>query len=239
MTQSPKNRETSATETLEGTVERIIYSNPDTSYTIAGLQPSNTRVEITIVGNFPGLQPQEVLKLEGSWIVDKKYGRQFKVTSYSSVLPSSEVAIEKYLGSGLIKGIGKTHAARLVKKFGAEIFDIIEHDPDRLKEAEKIGPKLQQQIVSGWNEHRAIRDVMLFLQHHGLPQSLGNRIYKQYGEGSLEQIKKNPYQLALDVRGVGFKSADEIAQKIGIPVESIERCKAGTYYLLQLSLIHI
>jgi len=220
-------------EVLEGTVERIVFTNEETSFTIAGLKPLNSKTEITVVGNFAGLQPQEVLRLEGTWITDKRYGRQFKVESYTSVLPTTAGAIEKYLGSGLIKGIGKVYAKRLVDHFGGEIFDIIEHEPERLHDVEGIGAKRFQQITKGWNEHRAVRDIMMFLQHYGLPQSFAARIYRQYGEGALEQIKRNPYQLALDVRGIGFKSADAIAQKIGIPVESIERSKAGVHFILQ------
>ncbi|MGI8907234.1 MAG: SF1B family DNA helicase RecD2 [Candidatus Sumerlaeaceae bacterium] len=218
---------------IEGTVERIIYTNPDTAYTIAGLRPKDSKIEITIVGNLGGLQPQEILRVQGTWIQDKRYGRQFKVEQYTSILPGSGAAIEKYLGSGLIKGIGKTYAKRLVSHFGTEIFDVIEDNPERLGEVDGIGKKRREQITSGWAEHRSIRDLMMFLQQYGLPQGFAPRIYKQYGSDALDQIKRNPYQLALDVRGIGFKSADAIAQKIGIPVESIERSKAGIHYLLQ------
>jgi exodeoxyribonuclease V alpha subunit len=232
-TPSPGANSEAPLQTLEGTVERIIYNNEETAYTIAGLKPLNTKLEVTIVGNLGGLQPQEILRVEGAWIQDKKYGRQFKVESYTSVLPSTGAAVEKYLGSGLIKGIGKTFAKRLVGHFGADIFDVIENNPERLSEVKDIGKKRREQITTGWAEHRSIRDLMMFLQQYGLPQGFAPRIYKQYGSEALDQIKKNPYQLALDVRGIGFKSADAIAQKIGIPVESIERSKAGVHFLLQ------
>lgn len=218
---------------LEGTVERIIYTNEETAYTIAGLKLKGTRHEVTIVGNLAGLQPQEILRVEGEWFIDRKYGRQFRVEKYTSVLPESAVAIQKYLGSGLIRGIGPAYARRLVDHFGTEIFDIIENDPSRLGEVEGIGKKRIEQIKKSWDEQRAIREILIFLQQYGLPQGLAAKIYRQYGDKAIEQMKRNPYQLALDVRGIGFKTADAMAQKLGIPVESIERCKAGVHFLLQ------
>lgn len=220
-------------ELLEGTVERIIYTNPENAWTVATVKQMGTRQEVTIVGNLAGLQPQEVLRMEGKWVFDRKYGRQFRVEEYTSVLPETAGAIQKYLGSGLIKGIGPAYAKRLVDHFGVEIFDVIECDPSRLGEVEGIGKKRIDQIKHGWDEHRAIRDILIFLQQYGLPQGLAAKIFKQYGEHAIEQMKKNPYQLALDVRGIGFKTADNMAQKLGIPVESIERCKAGVHFLLQ------
>ena len=224
-------------EVLEGTVEKILFSNAENLYVVASIKPADakpsSKVEYTIVGNLGALQPQEIVRLEGQWITDKRYGRQFKVESHTSALPSSADAMEKYLGSGLIKGIGKVNARRLVEAFGTEIFNIIEYDPSRLLEVDKIGKKKVDQIKKGWQEHRAMREIMLFLQQHGLPQGMASRIFKQYGDDSIKQIRENPYQLALEVRGIGFKSADAIAMKLGIPVESLERCKAGVYFLLQ------
>ncbi len=232
-----KNSTVKKLETLEGTVERILFHNEENSYTVAGIKPvdaaPSSKVEYTIVGSLGGLQPQEVVRLEGEWINDKRYGRQFKVHSYTSVLPSTTAAMEKYLGSGLIKGIGKKYAKEMVAHFGTEIFEVIEHDPDRLREVPKLGPKRLEMIKKGWHEHRAMREIMMFLQHYNIPQGLASRIYRHYGDDALAQIKKNPYQLALDVRGIGFKSADAVAQKLGIPLESIERCKAGVHFLLQ------
>lgn len=224
-------------QTLEGTVERILFTNPENSYTVAALKPSDaapsSKTEFTVVGNLGSIQPQEFLKLQGYWITDKRYGRQFKVHSYTSKLPDSTTAMEKYLGSGLIKGIGKTYAKKLVEKFGTEIFDIIENDPERLREVPNIGKKRLDMITRGWHEHRAMREIMLFLQQYNISQGLATRIYRHYGDDALKQIQRNPYQLALDVRGIGFKSADAMAQKLGIPVESLERCKAGIHFLLQ------
>ncbi len=224
-------------ETVEGTVERILYSNPETSYTVAAIRPADaapsSKVEHCIVGKLGALQPQEVVQLNGQWVTDKKYGRQFKVESYTSVLPSSAAAMEKYLGSGLIKGIGKSNAKKMIEAFGDEIFDVIEHAPERLSEVPNIGKKRVEMIKRGWTEHRAMREIMLFLQQYNIPQGLATRVFKHYGEDAIAQIRKNPYQLALDVRGIGFKSADAVAQKLGIPVESIERSKAGVHFQLQ------
>lgn len=232
-----KQKDLGPLETLSGTVERILFTSADNQYTVAAIKPEgatrSSKVEHTIVGNLAALQPQEIVELQGHWIQDKRYGRQFKVESYSSSLPSSTDAMEKYLGSGLIKGIGKVNAKRLVEAFGAEIFDVIEHDPDRLLSVEKIGPKKLAQIKKGWHEHRAMREIMVFLQQHNISQGMATRIYRQYGDDAIRQIQKNPYQLALDVRGIGFLSADAIAMKMGIPVESLDRCKAGIHYLLQ------
>lgn len=224
-------------EILEGTVEKILFSNPENFYTVASIRPadaaSKSKIEHTIVGNLTSLQPQEVVRLEGHWINDKRYGKQFRVENYSAVLPGTAVAMEKYLGSGLIKGIGKVNAKRMVEKFGADIFDVIENEPDRLLEIDKFGPKKVAQIKKSWSEHRTLREIMLFLQQHGIPQGMAARVYKQYGEESIEQIRRNPYQLALEVRGIGFKSADAIAMKLGIPIESVERCKAGVHFMMQ------
>ncbi len=220
-------------EILEGVVERILYTNPDNAYTVAALRPSGTRLEVTIVGNLGSLRMQETVRAEGEWVVDRKYGRQFRVESFTTVLPSTTAGIEKYLASGLIRGIGGHYAKKLVAKFGAEIFEVIENHPERLREVPGIGGKRLDQIRRGWDEHRALRGILMFLQQHNIPQGFAARIYRQYGDRALEQIRRNPYQLALEIRGIGFKSADAIAQKIGIPVESIERCKAGVYFLLQ------
>lgn len=218
---------------LQGTVERILFTNPETQYTVASLLPEGHRAEVTIVGNLAGLQQHEVLRVEGQYINDKRYGRQFKVERYTPIVPATAAAIEKFLGCGLIKGIGKVYAKKLVAHFGSEIFDIVEQDPNRLRDIPGIGIKRVEMISRGWMEHQAIRKILMFLQQYEIPQGFAARIYRQYGDKAIEQIQKNPYQLALDVRGIGFKSADLIAEKIGIPRDSIERCKAGVYFLLQ------
>ncbi|MBX7245010.1 MAG: ATP-dependent RecD-like DNA helicase [Candidatus Sumerlaeaceae bacterium] len=218
---------------VEGTVERIVFTNPDNLYTVAAIQLAGSSRELTIVGNLANLHPGDQIKADGEFISDKRYGQQFRVVSFEQVMPSTAVAIEKYLASGRIKGIGKTYAKRLVAKFGTEIFEVIDAEPGRLGEVEGIGPKRADRIIRGWNEHRALREIFLFLQLHSIPPGFAGRIFKTYGEKAIEVMKQNPYQLALDIRGIGFKSADQIAMKLGIPMESIERCKAGVFYLLQ------
>ena len=219
--------------TLTGTVERLLYTNPETGYTVAALRPEGRRVEVTFVGNLSGLQPQEVVKLEGQWTIDRRYGRQFKVESYESVLPQAGAAIERYLGGGLIKGIGKAYAKKLVEHFGEGVFEAIDQRPESLRDVPGIGPMRAERIAEGWNTHRALRDIMVFVQKIGLPQNLANRVFRQYGDTAIERIRTNPYQLALDVKGIGFKTADSVAMRLGIPVQSVERAKAGVHCILQ------
>ena len=220
-------------EKIEGTVERILFCNEETGYAVVGLRLPEGRREATLVGNLATLQPQEYLRVTGEWVVDRKYGRQFRVATFQPVLPTAADAMEKFLASGLIRGIGKTYAKRLVAKFGADVFDVIENHPERLLRAEGIGPKRMELIRQSWQEHRALREIIMFVQQYGIPQGFAHRIYRQYGAEAIAQIRRNPYQLALDIKGIGFKSADMIAQKIGIPLESVERCKAGVFYIMQ------
>lgn len=229
----PDDPEGGKPEGLEGTVERILFSNDETGYAVVGLRPQGTRDEVTIIGNLATVQPQEFLHVEGGWVTDKKYGRQFRVERFTPVQPTATEAMERYLASGLIRGIGKRYAKKLVQKFGADIFDVIENHPEKLSKAEGIGPKRVEQIRASWTEHRALRDIMMFVQQYGIPQGFAHRIYRQYGVHSIEKIRRNPYQLALDIKGIGFKSADMMAQKIGIPVESVDRCKSGIFFMLQ------
>lgn len=230
---APADNKTATELVLRGSVDHIVYSNPENSYTVASLKIDGSGTDVIIVGSFAGLQVQEVLEVRGHYVFDRKYGRQFRVNTYTAVLPSTSAAIEKFLGSGLIRGIGKVYARRLVEHLGAEIFDIIDRNPEQLAKVPGIGAKRASRIRAGWEEHRTIRELLLFLQQYDIPQGLAWRIYKQYGAHSIPQIRKNPYQLAIEVRGIGFKTADKIAQKIGIPVESIERCKAGVFFMLQ------
>jgi len=217
---------------LRGVVDRVIYSNPETGYTVAVLIPKGTREEITIVGPLVNVNVQDEIRCVGQYVHDKRYGRQFKVDWFETQLPTSREAIERYLSSGAIRGIGKSYAKKLVDYFGEEIFDVLDKEPERLCEVPGIGPKKQEQIQRCWAEQRAVRDVMLFLHEHEIPASLAPKIFAQYGARAIEQIRRNPYQLAMDIKGIGFKRADAIASKLGIPKDSIVRVKAGSYYLL-------
>lgn len=218
--------------TVEGVLERIVFSNEENAWTVARLTVAGQRDLVTAVGNLLGVQPGENLRLTGAWIQDPKYGKQFKVTSYATVTPATAGGIEKYLGSGLIRGIGKVMASRLVATFGLETLDVIENHPDRLVEVEGIGPKRSRDILRAWEEQREIKEVMIFLQSHGVSTHYAIKIYKAYGPRATELVRENPYRLATDIYGIGFKSADKIAAALGIPPTAPQRIEAGSLYLL-------
>ena len=222
----------SSQTTVEGVLERIVFSNEENAWTVARLTVAGQRDLVTAVGNLLGVQPGENLRLTGAWIQDPKYGKQFKVASYATVTPATVGGIEKYLGSGLIRGIGKVMASRLVATFGLETLDVIENRPDRLVEVEGIGPKRSRDILRAWEEQREIKEVMIFLQSHGVSTHYAIKIYKAYGARATELVRENPYRLATDIYGIGFKSADKIAAALGIPPTAPQRIEAGSLYLL-------
>ncbi len=218
--------------TLQGTVERITYVNEETQYVVARLDVPGRRDLATIVGNLPSLTPGETLRLQGTWTHHKKYGDQFQVERYESVAPATLTAIQRYLGSGLIKGIGPVFARRLVDAFGVETLRVIEEDPARLRTVEGIGPLRVQHITTAWEEQKDIREVMLFLQGHGVSSAYAVKIFKTYGQAAIATVKANPYRLAQDIYGIGFKTADRIAQNLGIPSDSPLRAQAGIIHVL-------
>jgi exodeoxyribonuclease V alpha subunit len=184
------------------------------------------------VGNFAGVQPGESLRLQGRWTVHPRFGEQLQVDSFSSVAPATLAGIERYLGSGLVKGIGRELASRLVERFGLETLQVIDSAPARLREVEGIGPSRSRQITEAWTAQRAIRDVMVFLQSYGVSTGLAARIWKLYGPRAVAAIRENPYRLAAEVDGVGFKTADTVAKSLGIPADSPHRAEAGARYVL-------
>ncbi len=218
---------------LQGQLERITYYNEENHYMIARIKVQGQRNLVTVVGNLVSVSPGEVLRMKGSWDVHPRYGEQFKIVSYESVIPATVKGIERYLGSGLIRGIGPVMAKRLVEKFGTETLDIIEKNTERLHEVDGIGMKRIDMIRTAWAEQKEIRDVMLFLQGHEVSSSYAARIYKQYGRESIKVVKENPYRLCEDIFGMGFLTADSIAQKLGIPKDSRLRAEAGILYVLQ------
>ncbi len=218
--------------TLEGVLERVVFSNEENAWSVVRVTVVGQRDPVTAVGNLLGVQPGENLRLTGAWINDPKYGKQFKVSSYATVAPATVTGIEKYLGSGLIRGIGKVMASRLVEAFGLETLDVIENRPERLTEVEGIGPKRSREILRAWTEQREIKEVMVFLQSHGVSTHYAIKIYKAYGPRANELVKENPYRLATDIYGIGFKTADKIASALGIPPDAPQRIEAGTLYLL-------
>ena len=217
-------------------VERITFQNEENGYTIARVKAKGRHGLVTIVGNLPGLVVGEILNLKGEWHQHPKFGEQFKVASYESLIPATSAGIEKYLGSGLIKGIGPIMAKRLVSCFGTETLDIIDDQIDRLQEVEGIGEKRVEMIRTAWDEQKEVRDVMVFLQGHGVSPAYATRIFKQYGREAVQIVRDNPYRLAEDVFGIGFLTADKIAAKLGVPKESPMRAEAGIQHVLhQLS----
>ena len=218
--------------TIEGILERIVYYNEENDYTVARLQVARNPELVTIVGNMPCPNPGETLRLRGQWTVDAKFGKQFRVESCLSVLPATITGIEKYLGSGLVKGIGPIMAKRVVTMFGLETLDVIEEQSERLLEVEGIGRIRAERISKAWQEQKEVREVMVFLQGHGVSSTYAVKIYKAYGNKSVSVVKENPYRLALDISGIGFKTADKIARNMGIDPSSQIRAEAGIVHVL-------
>ena len=218
---------------LRGQLERITFHSEENHFTIAKIKVTGQRDLVTIVGSLFSVSPGEVVKVTGSWDRHPKFGEQFKFTSCEIIAPATLHGIEKYLGSGLIKGVGPVMAKRLIEKFGIETLDIIEHQHQRLREVEGIGEKKLGMIRAAWQEQREVRDVMLFLQSHDVSSAYASKIYRQYGKTSIAIVKENPYRLATDIFGIGFKTADSIAAKLGIPKDSPMRAEAGILYVLQ------
>ena len=217
---------------LEGVLERITYANPETGYTIARIDTGRGPDLVAAVGPLLGAQVGESLRMRGRWTSHPKYGKQFEVFSYTTVLPATVQGIQRYLGSGLIKGIGPVMAERMVAHFGVDIMYIIDDTPERLIEVDGLGPKRTTMITAAWAEQKAIKEVMVFLQGVGVSTSLAVRIYKKYGDKSVAVVRAEPYRLASDVWGIGFKTADTIAASVGIARDSPERIKAGLAYTL-------
>ena len=221
---------------LRGIVDRITFQNEENGYTVArlqveGLAAYNNR-PATIVGEMLSINPGETVVLDGEWTTHKQYGAQFKIASYQTVYPSTVEGMRRYLGSGLIKGIGPVTAKRIVDHFGKEALDVIERDPERLVEVEGLGAKRAKWIIKAWEDQREIHNVMLFLQSHEVGTGYAVKIWKRYGHDAVELIRENPYRLSVDVWGIGFLTADRIAQKMGIPAHSDRRIQAGLLHVL-------
>ncbi len=217
---------------LEGVLEQVVYSSPETGWTVARISTRDPN-PVTIVGTLSGVQPGESLRLNGRWVEDRKYGRQFRVESYLSVQPTTLVGIERYLGSGLVHGIGPVTARRLVAHFGLETLRVIDEEATRLHEVPGIGRTKIKAIQEKWREQRGVRDVMVFLQSYGIGAAQARRIYKRYGAQANAIVRQNPYQLARDVAGIGFLSADRIARALGTPVDAPQRIEAGVLHALE------
>ena len=229
-------------DTLEGIVERITYYNEENGYSVLRLKPRGRAGPfaaegglVTIVGNLPEITPGESLKLRGQWTTHRDHGRQFKAETCEQVLPATVEGIKKYLGSGLIKGVGPVTAERIVKKFGLEALDVLDHHPERIREVLGVGSKRAEWIAEAWSDQKVIKQVMLFLQSHGVTTGLAVKIFKQYGDAAIDVVQRNPYQLAADIFGIGFKTADKIARDLGLPPDAPSRVAAGVTYTLSQS----
>lgn len=219
-------------EYLRCVVERITYQNADNGYTVLKCAAKNAQDLVTVVGIMPDTHVGSVLALEGFWKVDAKYGRQFSVEKFEETLPATVYGIEKYLGSGLIKGVGPKFARRIVEKFGKDTLDVIEENPDALIEVEGIGRVRVERIKKSWEEQKEIKNIMLFLQGHEVSTSHATKIFKTYGSDSISIVQENPYRLADDIWGIGFKTADTIAEKMGIEKDRFIRLRSGILYTL-------
>ena len=229
---SPNIAPKSELDRLAGLVERVTFHNADSGFCVLRLKVKGERDLITLVGHTPTVAPGEYASASGTWVTDREHGRQFKAVFVKISPPNTLSGIERYLGSGMVKGIGPVYAGRLVKAFGAAVFDIIEQTPARLREVEGIGEIRAKKITSGWADQKIIREIMVFLHGNGVSTSRAVRIFKTYGQDAIAIVTENPYRLASDIRGIGFLSADTIAQKIGIARDSPLRARAGVSYAL-------
>ena len=217
---------------IEGTVEKVVFFNEENGYIVARLLADPGDASVTIVGNLPGLREGEHVRATGAWEENPKFGPQFKIRTLEVVPPSSAMGIEKYLSSGLIKGIGPVMAERIVKRFGEDTLRVIDEEPKRLREVPGIGRKTLDKIVSGWEEHKGLRETMIFLQAQGITPAYATKIIKQYGGAASRVVREEPYRLSYDIHGIGFKHADSIARKMGIPHDSPARAAAGCMHAL-------
>lgn len=218
---------------VEGVVDRIVYENPENGFFVGRLLASGQQQPIvTFVGNLMAVSPGETVRLNGFWVEDRKFGKQFRVNTCETILPTSVAGIERYLGSGIIPGIGQTYAKRLVNAFGVETLKVIDEQPERLRGVPGIGRKRAALIRESWNSHRNVQSIMMFLQSHGVSPSQAVKIYKHYGDGAVAKLRANPYILAKDIAGIGFLKADKIAREMGIAPDATARLKAGVCHVL-------
>lgn len=219
--------------TISGILEKITYLNEENGFVVAKVQEKGKRGLTTIVGNLSGIHPGESLRLTGKWVQNRRFGEQFQVETFEITVPATLHGVRKYLSSGLIKGIGPIMAGRIVDLFGLDTLEIIEKTPERLSVVEGIGPKRVFMITEAWKDQKEIKDIMIFLQGHGVSAAYSAKIYKQYGNQSIQMVRENPYRLSQDIHGIGFMTADRIAQHLGISPHSLIRAKAGLVYVLK------
>ena len=219
-------------EMLVGAVERVTFHNAETGFCVLRVQVRGRRDLTTVVGRAAVITPGERIQATGQWVNDRSHGLQFQASFLQSAPPASAEGIEKYLSSGLIRGIGPIYARKLIAAFGDAVFEVIESEPGRLRKVPGIGPQRARQIIEGWAEQRAVREIMIFLHEHQISTARSVRIYRLYGSDAIRLITENPYRLARDVRGIGFLSADRIAAAFGIARDSLLRIRAGLSHVL-------
>ena len=220
------------TEALAGLVERVTFHNAETGFCVLRVKARGQRDLVTVVGHAASIAAGEWVQMSGTWVNDRTHGLQFKAAFLKASPPTTLEGIERYLGSGMIRGIGPVYAKKLVRAFGETVFELIELEPKRLREVTGIGPKRAERIVGGWAEQKVIREIMLFLHAHGVGTSRAVRIYKTYGAEAVQLISENPYRLARDIHGIGFLTADRVAEKLGIERTAMIRIRAGLSYAL-------
>ena len=219
-------------EVLAGLVERVTYHNAENGFCVLRARARGHRDVVTVVGHAATIAAGEWITASGAWINDRTHGQQFKARFLRTSPPTSADGIEKYLSSGMIRGVGPVYAKKLVRAFGEKVFDIIEATPDRLREVGGIGPVRAASILAAWAEQKAVREIMVFLHGHGVSTARAVRIFKTYGSDAIQVMTENPYRLARDIRGIGFKTADAIASKLGLEKTAMIRVRAGISYAL-------
>lgn len=220
-------------ERLNGLIERVTFHNAESGFAVLQVKVRGQKDLVTVLGTLPEVKAGEWVDAQGRWVIDREYGRQFRTVTLRTAPPNTVEGMKKYLASGLIKGIGPAFAGRLVDAFGVQVFDVIEQTPHRLLEVDGIGKGRHAKIVSAWNDQKAVREIMVFLHSHGVSTSRAFRIYKMYGQDAIEKVSEDPYRLARDIWGIGFKTADQIAEKLGIGKQSDLRARAGVEFVLQ------
>jgi exodeoxyribonuclease V alpha subunit len=219
-------------EVLAGLVERVTYHNIENGFCVVRAQARGHRDVVTMVGHAATISAGEWITASGEWVNDRTHGQQFKARFLRTSPPTSAEGIERYLSSGMIRGVGPVYAKNLVRAFGEKVFEVIETTPDRLREVEGIGPVRAASILAAWAEQKSVREIMVFLHSHGVGTARAVRIFKTYGSDAIQVMSENPYRLARDIRGIGFKTADAIAMKLGIEKTAIIRVRAGISYAL-------
>jgi exodeoxyribonuclease V alpha subunit len=222
----------STQEVLAGLIERVTYHNSENGFCVLRAKARGHRDVVTVVGHAAAIAAGEWITASGEWVNDRTHGQQFRARFLRTSPPSSADGIEKYLSSGMIRGVGPVYAKKLVRAFGDKVFDVIESTPERLREVDGIGPVRAASILAAWAEQKAVREIMVFLHSNGVGTARAVRIFKTYGADAIQVMTENPYRLARDIRGIGFKTADAIAMKLGIEKTAMIRVRAGVSYAL-------